>query len=152
MKQIKAITAALLMLGALAGCTGTGWAPSWAPGWIAGGDTVPTGADLYQAYCAACHGAGGQGDGPSAPGLDPKPADLTGLARANDGAFPLLAVMSRIDGYVQGGAVQGSAAMPAFGRLLEGQEVLLETGEGPPVPTPERLVRLAEHLASLQAP
>lgn len=38
------------------------------------------GAALYQTYCASCHGPGGDGDGPTAVGLDPKPA------RHSDGA------------------------------------------------------------------
>lgn len=36
------------------------------------GDLV-NGAKLYRLHCAACHGAGGTGDGVLAPGLDPKP-------------------------------------------------------------------------------
>jgi mono/diheme cytochrome c family protein len=32
------------------------------------------GASLYTAYCASCHGTGGDGQGPAAAGLNPKPA------------------------------------------------------------------------------
>ena len=39
--------------------------------------SVARGHELYRAQCAACHGASGYGDGPAAPGLTPKPADLT---------------------------------------------------------------------------
>lgn len=34
------------------------------------------GQSLYQAHCAACHGANAQGDGPAAQGLDPAPTDF----------------------------------------------------------------------------
>jgi high-affinity iron transporter len=33
-------------------------------------------AKLYQAHCAACHGATGRGDGPAAKGMDPAPANF----------------------------------------------------------------------------
>jgi mono/diheme cytochrome c family protein len=46
------------------------------------------GPDLYRAHCAACHGPGGKGDGPVAPALKMKPADLTILAKNNRGRFP----------------------------------------------------------------
>ncbi len=39
--------------------------------------SVVQGAALYPANCAACHGAGGRGDGPAAKGLAVPPADLT---------------------------------------------------------------------------
>lgn len=38
---------------------------------------VEEGRVIYQSYCATCHGQTGKGDGPSAPGLNPKPFDLT---------------------------------------------------------------------------
>lgn len=37
---------------------------------------VASGERLYGAWCVACHGAGGLGDGPLAPTLDPLPANL----------------------------------------------------------------------------
>ncbi len=40
----------------------------------------PDGASLYGLYCASCHGARGDGDGPVAQALDPQPA------RHSDGA------------------------------------------------------------------
>lgn len=39
-------------------------------------DSIESGAALYAANCVACHGETGMGDGPSAEGLDPKPANL----------------------------------------------------------------------------
>lgn len=36
-----------------------------------------TGADLYAAKCATCHGATGQGDGPAAGALPRKPKDFS---------------------------------------------------------------------------
>lgn len=109
---------------------------------------VETGRASYADLCAGCHGAGGQGDGPLAAGLEDTPADLTRLAAANGGVFPRVAAMSRIDGYARGRPPVGG--MPAFGPLLEGRTVLVETGDGILTPTPEPLVALAAYLESIQ--
>lgn len=44
---------------------------------------------LYIANCGPCHGDKGRGDGPAAPGLNPKPADHTSAAiqKESDGAI-----------------------------------------------------------------
>lgn len=39
--------------------------------------SIANGLHLYSAHCAVCHGVAGYGDGPTAPGLRPPPADLT---------------------------------------------------------------------------
>ncbi len=39
--------------------------------------SLALGAEVYQANCASCHGVLGRGDGPAAPGLEPRPTDLT---------------------------------------------------------------------------
>ena len=39
--------------------------------------SISRGAHLFQAQCAVCHGAGGEGDGPAARALPRRPADLT---------------------------------------------------------------------------
>jgi hypothetical protein len=39
-------------------------------------DVVAEGQALYQQNCVSCHGANGQGDGPAASALNPKPPDL----------------------------------------------------------------------------
>lgn len=43
---------------------------------------IRLGQKLYQAQCASCHGASGNGDGPLAPNLDPKPIAFTDRERA----------------------------------------------------------------------
>jgi mono/diheme cytochrome c family protein len=69
---------------------------------------------LFDRYCAECHGPGGHGDGPAAPGLQPPPADLTRstlsrseLIRVIDGRRPLKG--------------HGSGAMPAWGPIFSSQ-------------------------------
>ncbi|WP_233523525.1 FTR1 family protein [Dyella solisilvae] len=51
-------------------------APSRAP-------DLARGAELYQSQCAACHGAGGHGDGPIGRTLSPRPIDFTDPTRAD---------------------------------------------------------------------
>ncbi len=52
----------------------------------------------YQASCAPCHGSDGKGKGLLAAQLRVPPADLTALAKKNNGVFPLGAVYQVIDG------------------------------------------------------
>ena len=50
------------------------------------------GQKLYTQYCASCHGADGKGNGPEAAKLNPKPGDLTQIAKKNGGKFPFYEV------------------------------------------------------------
>src|SRR5262245_59283715 len=54
--------------------------------------------ETYDRLCASCHGTDGKGDGPAAAALDPKPTDLTMLAKNNGGEFPTLKVAESIQG------------------------------------------------------
>ncbi|MGO9166065.1 MAG: c-type cytochrome, partial [Candidatus Sulfotelmatobacter sp.] len=54
--------------------------------------SLSSGKEMYHAYCASCHGAGGKGDGPASPALKFPPSDLTNLAKRNAGKFPELRV------------------------------------------------------------
>jgi mono/diheme cytochrome c family protein len=112
---------------------------------------IPTGTEDYASFCAACHGKGGLGDGPTAAGLERAPADLTQLSARNNGVFPGTRVMAKIWGYT--GVRPGETAaspMPEFGPLLQGDLVPYDGGDGIETPTPVRLVQLAEYLRALQ--
>ena len=71
----------------------------------------------YQAYCASCHGAGARGDGMIAKSLKKHPADLTRLAKRNNGMFPEEKVFKTIDGRMPGSAHTDSD-MPAWGDVF----------------------------------
>lgn len=87
------------------------------------------GADEFRASCVSCHGVGGKGDGAMAEFLTPKPADLTVLAKNNEGQYPamktgqypFLRVFQIIDGrtVVSG---HGDRAMPVWGRRYKMDE------------------------------
>ena len=104
---------------------------------------------LYDQYCVSCHGASGIGDGPAAAGLDHPPADLTRISERNGGTFPMVRVMSAIDGYTRRG--DRASVMPELGvALQEGPLVMVPTGDGVETPTPANLVALAEYLRGIQ--
>lgn len=103
---------------------------------------------IYMEYCAGCHGATGQGNGPMADDLNRAPSDLTQLAANNDGVFPRVEVMSAIDGYSR--TDQGENPMPEFGGEMHSRLLLVDTGDGVMTPTPERLAALTDYLESIQ--
>jgi len=73
--------------------------------------------EMYVAYCAACHGKDGKGDGPAASALKVAPTDLTTLAKHNNGVFPSDRVYKTISGQVAI-AAHGSKEMPVWGSLF----------------------------------
>ncbi len=76
-----------------------------------------SGPKVYQAYCAVCHGADGKGNGPAAATLKTWPADLTTIAKRNDGTFPTLHVAEKIEGDNMV-AAHGSREMPLWGPVF----------------------------------
>ena len=75
------------------------------------------GPSIYKAYCAACHGADGKGDGPAAETLKYKPIDLTAIAKNNKGMFP----RNTIEQVLQNGEkwkAHGSKQMPTWGPIF----------------------------------
>jgi mono/diheme cytochrome c family protein len=77
------------------------------------------GSDLFDFYCASCHGRGGKGDGPAAPALKTRPPNLTTLARRSGGIFPTARVAASVggDGTVTMSA-HGSTDMPVWGPIF----------------------------------
>lgn len=113
-------------------------------------DRGPDGAQDFATFSAACHGAGGMGDGELAAGLTKKPANLTTLSARNGGRFPTLRVMAKIWGAGQAGSPDAHAVMPQFGPLLDSDLVAYDSGDGILTPTPLRLIQIAEYLQGLQ--
>lgn len=101
------------------------------PGNAAGGVPAPAsapvpappatadGAALYARWCASCHGAKGQGDGPNAAALPIKPA-----AHADKATMSQRPDDTLYDTIAGGGAIMNrSARMPAFGASLSAGEI-----------------------------
>jgi len=68
----------------------------------------------FRRYCAQCHGMDATGDGPVAPALKKKPANLTLLSKNNGGVFPEQEVRDFIDG-TKTSSAHGNRAMPIWG-------------------------------------
>jgi mono/diheme cytochrome c family protein len=74
---------------------------------------------LYATYCASCHGPGGDGDGPVAAGLDPKPA------KHSDGRYMNALSDAHLFRVIQEGgpAVGKSPLMAPWGGTLGDQQI-----------------------------
>ena len=72
---------------------------------------------MYLQYCSACHGSTGKGDGIVSGFMQPKPPNLTLLAKHNKGIFPTVTVINIIDGRSTVRA-HGDADMPVWGAIL----------------------------------
>jgi hypothetical protein len=77
------------------------------------------GKDLYQAYCASCHGTDAKGNGPVAVALKGPIPDLTTAAKRNRGVFPRDEMEKMIMGEKPGSRpAHGSRDMPVWGPVF----------------------------------
>jgi mono/diheme cytochrome c family protein len=104
------------------------------------------GAQLYQVFCASCHGAKARGNGPAARSLRIKPPDLTRIARRHGGAFPVDSIIRSIDGRDLRTA-HGEPGMPVWGQEFYGMD-----SEDPArrERSRELIEKLVTHLQSIQ--
>ncbi len=103
-----------------------------------------SGAEMYKAYCASCHGVKGLGDGPVAEHLKIPMPDLTNLAKQNKGVFPSVHVTAVIRGEV-GVRSHGLQDMPVWG------PVFLNLNNRQEAAVHMRVSNLTKYLESLQA-
>lgn len=103
-----------------------------------------SGKEMFNAYCAPCHGTSAKGDGPAADALKSKPADLTMLAKDNGGKFPSDRVMSILRGQATVTA-HGNRDMPVWG------PVFWRMSQGHEAETQQRITNLTHYIATLQA-
>ncbi|SRR5579862_4292637 len=103
-----------------------------------------SGKAMFSSYCAACHGAEGKGNGPAASELKVTPADLTQLAKKNNGKYPA----DHVRAVLQFGAkapAHGSSDMPVWGTLFRALD------QADPVKTTMRIQNLVDYIKTLQA-
>ena len=79
------------------------------------------GRDLFEFYCATCHGRDGHGGGPAVQASSIPPPDLTRIATRNGGTFP----QARVESFVTGDEdhlmpAHGSKDMPVWGPIFRG--------------------------------
>lgn len=113
-------------------------------------EAQPAGQLLYIKKCDSCHGVTGRGYGHAAIGLGSPPKDLTQIAARRDGIWPILEVMSIIDGYSQRSLPRED--MPIFDDFLQGEMIDFDTGNGLTTPTPTNLIEMVNYLETLQDP
>ncbi len=102
------------------------------------------GKQIFQTYCASCHGESAVGDGDVAEYLKVKPANLTQIQKIRGGAFPFTTVVDMIDGRVKVKG-HGQGEMPIWGdafRRAEGGRTAEEVAA--------KIDHLAHYLWSIQ--
>lgn len=103
------------------------------------------GRDLFDFYCASCHGRDGKGSGRVAAALKTPPPDLTTLAERNKGAFPAAMVEDVIRSGTQSSKpVHGSSEMPVWGPIFKGLDRRNDVDEA-------RIENLVKYIESIQA-
>ena len=102
------------------------------------------GRDLFNFYCASCHGVDGKGAGHVAPALKTRPPDLTTLAERNRGTFPVAKVEDIIRGDKRAAtAAHGSSDMPVWGPIFQGLDSRKEINDA-------RIENLVKFIESIQ--
>ncbi|MDU8910398.1 cytochrome c [Aestuariicoccus sp. MJ-SS9] len=101
----------------------------------------------YMAACAGCHGESARGDGPLAGLLNISTPSLLELSKANDGAFPLDAVLKTVDG--RDGVRAHGSAMPVWGERFQ-VSATSQRGETADMVARGRILSLVYYLQSIQ--
>lgn len=109
---------------------------------------VPTsassGQQMFNEYCAVCHGTDGKGKGPASGAMKAMPSDLTHLTAQNSGKFPENKVYGAIRGDVDMPA-HGSKDMPVWGNVFQ------EMAHGNSAEVQLRISNLTHYISGLQA-
>ena len=101
------------------------------------------GSQLFNAYCAVCHGKEGKGDGSMAKALKAKPSDLSRLHWRSGGQFPAHRLAEIISGEEQKAKGHGSREMPVWGPIFSQVSRDQDLGR-------VRVDNLVKHIQSLQ--
>ena len=109
---------------------------------------VEAGGDLFMHYCATCHGVDAKGGGPMNSVLVIQPTDLTQLAAENDGVFPRVRAISRIDG--RDPLVSHGSPMPIYGQFFEGRGETIRGEDGVMIMTSQPVIDLVTYLEGVQ--
>ena len=106
------------------------------------------GEEIYNQYCATCHGSKALGDGPISDILLVKPSNLRRLSATNGGVFPAKRVVMRIDG--RDPLLAHGSMMPVYGHIFVEQDTPMKTETGQPIMTSALIVDLVAYLEALQ--
>jgi mono/diheme cytochrome c family protein len=102
-----------------------------------------SGNEMFNSYCAVCHGKDGKGNGPAASAMKTSPADLTVLAQNNGGKYPAAHVAAVIRGQATTRS-HGSKDMPVWGPLFS------SLSQGQQAQVQQRISNLVSKIETLQ--
>jgi mono/diheme cytochrome c family protein len=102
-----------------------------------------SGKDMFNGYCAVCHGKDAKGGGPAASALKSSPTDLTTLAQKNGGKYPAPHVAAVLRGEAMTPS-HGSQDMPVWGTLFS------SLSQGHEDVVHQRIANLVTYIESLQ--
>jgi len=103
-----------------------------------------SGKEMFNSYCAVCHGKDAKGDGPAASAMKTTPTDLTGLAKSNGGKYPAAHVAAVIKGQALTPS-HGSQDMPIWGPLFS------SISQGHEAQVQQRIANLVTYIEGAQA-
>ncbi len=103
-----------------------------------------SGKQMFDSYCAVCHGKDAKGDGPAASAMKTSPADLTLLAQKNGGKYPAAHVAAIIKGSATTPS-HGNQEMPVWGPLFS------SISQGHEAQVQQRISNLVSYIDTLQA-
>jgi mono/diheme cytochrome c family protein len=103
-----------------------------------------SGKDMFNSYCAVCHGKDATGSGPAASAMKSAPTDLTLLAQKSGGKYPAAHVAAVIRGQATTPS-HGSQDMPVWGPLFS------SISQGHESEVQQRITNLVSYVESLQA-
>jgi mono/diheme cytochrome c family protein len=106
--------------------------------------SAASGKEMFTSYCASCHGQDAKGTGPAAAALKAAPADLTVMARQNDGKYPSDKVAAILRGQ-RNVMPHGDQEMPVWGPVFR------QMSGGDEGQVQMRIANLNRYLESLQA-
>jgi len=103
-----------------------------------------SGKEMFNSYCAVCHGKDGKGGGPAATAMKTPPTDLTALAQKSSGKYPAAHVAAVIHGQAATPS-HGSQDMPVWGPLFS------SISQGHEAQVQQRVTNLVTYIEGLQA-
>ena len=103
-----------------------------------------SGKEMFNSYCAVCHGKDAKGNGPAASAMKTPPTDLTTLAQKEGGKYPAAHVAAVIRGQASTPS-HGSQEMPIWGPLFS------SISQGRQGVVQQRITNLVSYIEGLQA-
>ena len=108
------------------------------------GTPANSGKEMFNSYCAVCHGTDAKGNGPAATAMKTPPTNLTTLAQKEGGKYPAAHVAAVLRGQANTPS-HGSQDMPIWGPLFS------SISQGRQGPVQQRITNLVSYIEGLQA-